>query len=594
MARTKRPAKTKKPAISELPPLMEEEEDGDMLSNGYPGEDEDEDEDEDISNMSEDFFSRTPRSFASDAVGAMPSQDFAYGGFNGGMAGPPVGQHTTPPMWKDAHRSPKTVQLRVCHVREGIDFHVGNIYAKASVSELVRKFRKDGIYNLTPVDMTGNATGATFPIAVAEDHEALKEPATGGNGAQQVLHGAPMGVASLDPAILAFFSQQVDTARSEVERERRAIRQERQTLQDEWSRVSKERMSLAVTNADSAVNLHSKLIDKDQDRAKSSQDQLMVFMQAQQAVAAQRAEAIMAQQKHQSDLVQAQMENNIKSQGMRLEAERQRMEQERKREREEQKRNDADRQQAWEREQERMREHNRMMLGLMEKQHSAQDPFGSLTGMAEKAEPLIELAKKYMPMLAMGGGSSGGITETIASTIGQVVQGQVEVAKAQAQAAGQAMAMQQQIAMLEAEEAQYEQDGPQMLQDPNAPMPAAEAFAPRFSPQGEARPLGHAPPTFEMPPAAPRPDPTANLDPNVAKAARRACRILVQKLRSAPQGNWSDLVVSAISAEPSMIPYLEAVGIRGGIMENGGDLQLADMVVAQVDESGLLPPTFPR
>ena len=197
-------------------------------------------------------------------------------------------------------------------------------------------------------------------------------------------------------------------------------------------------------------------------------------------------------------------------------------------------------------------------------------------------------------MMAMGGGSGGGITETIASTIGQVVQGQVEVAKAQAQAAGQAMAMQQQIAMLEAEEAQYEQDGPQMLKDPNAPMPAAEAFAPRFAPQGEARPPGHAPPTFEMPPAAPRPDPTASLDPNVAKAARRACRILVQKLRSAPQGKWSDLVVSAISAEPSMIPYLEAVGIRGGIMENGGDLQLADMVVAQVDESGMLPPTFPR
>tara|TARA_Y100000296_G_scaffold82578_1_gene111963 strand:- start:936 stop:2735 length:1800 start_codon:yes stop_codon:yes gene_type:complete len=570
--------------------------------------------------------------------------DGSFGGAHGGHGGishddlqhdgfsPSMGQVTTPPMWKDASRSPRTVQLRVCHVRDGIDYHVGAIHARASVRELARKFRRPGVYRLTPVDMTGNSTGSTFPIAIAEDHEVLREEAASANGqggGVPVGHGTGLG--QLDPAVLAFFSQQVETARSEAERERRALQQERQQLQTEHRQISKERMSLAVTNTSAAVDLHTKLIDKDQERNSSAQDRLLMFMQAQQDLQAQRSEAMMLQLQQQSALVQKQMETSVQSEQLRLDAERTRIQEERKREREDQRRREDESKRANEREAERQREHTRLVVSLLEKQNTPVDPMATVTGMLEKAEPLMDMAKKYLPMLQLGGAAGGGITETIASTIGQVVQGQVEVAKAQAEAMAQTAALhQQQIAEIPPEEyeammmaQQQAQAGAahpgQQLQPHQAapfqapsqsvmdrpggspmggPTPdASAAFAPSFYPQGEEPPpfQSYDPTPAPSPYRAAPPDSAAEMAPAQAKAARRAVRILVQQLRTLPQGDWIEAVTGAITHDPVVVPFLRLVGIRGAIMECGGDMNLADAVIHTLDAVGdLVPADIPR
>ena len=630
---TRRSRKTTASEALDLPPLPEplpdEDEDSQELA---PDEDED---DSPFREIPPYLRSRpVPRNVDGFLGGHdQAHDDYAYQGFEQ----PAVGQTTTPPMWKDASRSPRTVQLRVCHVRDGIDYHVGSIHAKASVREMARKFRRPGVYRLTPVDMTGNSTGATFPIAIAEDHEVLREEAAahgpalgGGNGA-----AAQMSLGQLDPAVLAFFGQQVETTRAEVERERRALQQERHQLQSEHRQISKERMSLAVTNTGAAMDLHTKLIDKDQERAVGAQDRLMLFMQAQQDLQAQRSQAMLEQQQHQFALVQKQMETTVKSEQLRLDAERIRIQEDRGREREDQLRKDEAAQLAVERESERQREHNRMMLALMEKTHAAQDPFGSLSSMAERAEPLVELAKKYLPLLQGGGGGGGGITETIASTIGQVVQGQVEVAKAQADAMAQAqtaamMAQQQQIeemgpeeyeAMMMAQQMQgrapqgpppggqlqphqaQPPGGPQqsvmMDRDGGSPMggptpDASAAFAPSFFPEGQPA-LGPEIVDSPYPYRAAPEDSAQAMAPAEAKSARRAVRNLVKALKGLPQGDWIEAVTSAITQEPVIVPFLRLTGIRGAIMECGGDAYLAEDIIETLDSVGdLVPADIPR
>lgn len=535
--------------------------------------------------------------------------DLEYEAFEAGMLDPGVGTFSSPPMWKDASRSPRTVQLRVCHVEEGIEYHVGTIHAQASVSELVRKFKKSGVYKLTPVDLTGGATGSSFAIPIAPDHqELLKIKDTGSsNGTNGGAFTVPPP-AGLDPQVLAFFSQQVQAARAQASSQVELIESERQQLREEWNRVSKERMSLAVTNTGAAMDLHAKLIDKDQERATGAQAQLMSFMQAQQQLSESRNDGVLQQQQQQFNLIQQQMKAALDAERLRLDAEKARMQEVRDRDRVDQERRDQDRQSAWEREQERSREHNRMMLALIEKQHEASDPFGSVEKLIEKGAPLMALAKDFLPNL-IGGAAGGGMAETIASTIGDVVKGQIEVAKisatAQAEAIKAASEMQgepeyemieeltpEQFAQLQAAQAGAPPPEPEPTPNPWGEKDFTQAEAPPGSPFAASQPSPATESrTFHLPQ---QPDAVRALDPSIAKAARKAIRELVMEIRQTPQEEWAPMIAGVFSEVPQIAAYVEAATIRAALLEGGADLGLTDAVIQRLDSSGLLSADFPR
>jgi hypothetical protein len=536
--------------------------------------------------------------------------DLEYDAYEAGLLDPGVGTYSSPPMWKDASRSPRTVQLRVCHVEEGIEYHVGTIHAQASVSELVRKFKKAGVYKLTPVDVTGGATGSSFPIPIGPDHQELlklrhDEDTNGSNGVA-VPGFAPAG---LDPQVLAFFSQQVQNARAQAQEQAELVEKEREQLRDEWNRVSKERMSLAVTNTGAAMDLHAKLIDKDQERATGAQAQLMSFMQAQQQLSESRNDGVLQQQQQQFNLIQQQMKAALDAERLRLDAEKSRMQEARDRDRTDQERRDTERGAAWEREQERSREHNRMMLALIEKQHEASDPFGSVEKLIEKGAPLVALAKDFLPGLLGGGAAAGGMAETIATTIGDVVKGQIEVAKISAQAQAEAIKAAGDAANAPGEYEMIEELSPEQFAElqarqGNAPPETdpvgnpwgekdfTQAEAPPGSPFAASQPTSSPPQrTFHLPQ---QPDAVRALDPSVAKTARKAIRELVREIRQTPQEEWAPMIVGAMEDLPQIGAYVHAATVKAALLEAGADLGLADAVIANLDASGLLSSEFPR
>jgi hypothetical protein len=551
--------------------------------------------------------------FDPDGAGFDPyDSNLEYDAYEAGILDPGVGTYSSPPMWKDASRSPRTVQLRVCHVEEGIEYHVGTIHAQASVSELVRKFKKAGVYKLTPVDVTGGATGSSFAIPIAPDHQELlklrhdEDTPTNGSSGAGVPGFAPAG---LDPQVLAFFSQQVQGARAQAQEQAELVEKEREQLREEWNRVSKERMSLAVTNTGAAMDLHAKLIDKDQERATGAQAQLMSFMQAQQQLSESRNDGVLQQQQQQFNLIQQQMKAALDAERLRLDAEKARMQEGRDRDRNDQERRDTERQGAWEREQERSREHNRMMLALIEKQHEASDPFGSVEKLIEKGAPLVALAKEFIPGLLGGGAASAGMAETIATTIGDVVKGQIEVAKISAQAQAEAIKAAGEAAQASDEYEMIEQLTPEQyaeLQASQGNLPAepetpptpwgekdfTQAEAPVGSPFAASQPPAQAPQrTFHLPQ---QPDAVRALDPSISKVARKAIRELVQEIRQTPQEEWAPMLVGAFGDIPQIGAYVQAATIKTALIEGGADLGLAEAVVANLDASGLLPPDFPR
>ena len=131
---------------------------------------------------------------------------------------------------------------------------------------------------------------------------------------------------------------------------------------------------------------------------------------------------------------------------------------------------------------------------------------------------------------------------------------------------------------------------------PAATAPATPTVAPQVMTAPTAIvPVQPAPVAFNLSAAAPAPpDAVKRLPPVTRKKAREAIRVLVAALKGAPEAQWQAVITQHIMRTTQILEYIQAATIRAAMLEGGADDAFAARIIAQIDASGLVPPTFPR
>ena len=112
----------------------------------------------------------------------------------------------------------------------------------------------------------------------------------------------------------------------------------------------------------------------------------------------------------------------------------------------------------------------------------------------------------------------------------------------------------------------------------------------------EAQPAAGQPAAPVAPPAAPAAPggapvaAPAGLDLPTQRAARKALRALADRLRASPDAGWQGLIVVALTEEPAIFRYVQAVTVRAAVMEaSDQNAAFTDKVIAALRDSPLVP-----
>jgi hypothetical protein len=82
----------------------------------------------------------------------------------------------------------------------------------------------------------------------------------------------------------------------------------------------------------------------------------------------------------------------------------------------------------------------------------------------------------------------------------------------------------------------------------------------------------------------------AGLDLPTQRAARKALRALADRLRASPDAGWQGLIVVALTEEPAIFRYVQAVTVRAAVMEaSDQNAAFTDKVIAALRDSPLVP-----
>ena len=136
----------------------------------------------------------------------------------------------------------------------------------------------------------------------------------------------------------------------------------------------------------------------------------------------------------------------------------------------------------------------------------------------------------------------------------------------------------------------------------STPMPIAPVGTPRMLTQQSPAPLGRSAPS--APNASPiiTPPPTdrqdspatgAGLALQEQKAARTSLRKLVRTLDSKDRGDWNEIILATLSAQPSIYPYIQAMTVRSALYEAGASDYTVGEVIIGLKESPLVPGDIP-
>lgn len=258
-----------------------------------------------------------------------------------------------------------------------------------------------------------------------------------------------------------------------------------------------------------------------------------------------------------------------------------------------------DREMASQREQERQRQHERMikemelaatqqrehaerMMALSKAEQSAGSSDALMTLLPKAAGMLknfgIEPADVVSRILggAPEGDGGAGWAEAIPKVIGvigDVMQANIRARAAQAQ---------QQTLPPNLVLPMYPQP-PQLVQQPGTaqPEPVEPTPAPENTPAAPPQPA----PSQEIADAT-----KAGLSLAVQREARNAIRDAVRKIRNSSPDKWQEIILVAISNSPSILHYCSALSLRRALVEAGAEQDLAQRVIDGVRESGMVPP----
>lgn len=542
---------------------------------------------------------------------------------------------------------------------DGTRPQLGSLSGSATVEALLTQWPRPGRYLVQPVAANGQPIADELVHDIPDDHQWFQRR----NLAQAAgLPAATVGALGSDALLQILTMQHAEAQRREAAlmAELGAIRATMQAQADRHAEAEEaramERLALAETGADRAVNLHEKLVDLDskrQDRAAEAERAAWRKQLDEQARSHEAAQGAMAQLHETMSKISADL---VKAEQARMDLEKARIAadaaalQDRAREREKETEARYERQRADDAariaEQRRQdREHQRLVLELYQKQADAKttagDPLTALQplmglakffGIDPKELPdmlkggqkgvvgeLAELAKEYLRMrttLALGGAdlaNTPGLAQLLGAAQAQIeeqpkepeqpepaqlVPAPIQPPGTQAQppmgmwggsgemphvqAAPAAVPMQPQAAM-------PAQPPAAMWQAAQAPSYAPPAAIP-MSPMGMS-PMGPPPAAFV--PAHQRPAVKA-LPTETQRKARGALRALMGQLLSVQPDKYVEQVVLALAACPEAADYLQAASLQAACLEAGASPQLAEVVIAQVDKSGLVPATVPR
>lgn len=252
---------------------------------------------------------------------------------------------------------------------------------------------------------------------------------------------------------------------------------------------------------------------------------------------------------------------------------------------------------------ERMASIEREKMGLMLAQAEKQES-GGLEALLNKGKNLLETfgmdPKEVLSSLVGGGKDEGtsaetaavwaNLASTVVSTVGRAVQTKFIADAQKSRGAEPSTALARRAAVIE-EETEDEED----LEDEeeteeedesggDVSTPAPRAAAP-VAPTGAA-PVGQA---VNLNPA-----PIAVAPPvmSVQRLARKALQGLVKRCNDLPEDQWRDVILTTVIGEPAIGPYLNWMGIRGGLLEAGATADQTARVIQQIRETNLLPANF--
>ena len=118
------------------------------------------------------------------------------------------------------------------------------------------------------------------------------------------------------------------------------------------------------------------------------------------------------------------------------------------------------------------------------------------------------------------------------------------------------------------------------------PQPVPAQARPQAQPQPQAQPR----PVQPQPQAQPaQENPAPNLALPQQKAARTALRDLVAKLSKQPEDKWQSTITLAMTSEPAIYHYVQAVTVVKALEEAGANEDLSDRIIDALMDSPLVP-----
>ena len=78
------------------------------------------------------------------------------------------------------------------------------------------------------------------------------------------------------------------------------------------------------------------------------------------------------------------------------------------------------------------------------------------------------------------------------------------------------------------------------------------------------------------------------------KKARISARNLVKQMKKTQPDEWTAIIAGEIAVSPSLVQYITAMTIRATLMEAGANAEFADLVIQEIDKSGIVPAHIPR
>jgi hypothetical protein len=477
---------------------------------------------------------------------------------------------------------------------EGERLDMGYMPPGAGQEHLIAKYKKPGIYILTPVDEFGQEADSPIKQNIPANHPMLLAHRQGEVSPLNMAAMMQPQQTGIDPTIVSLFKAELAEAHRQRDEAAKLVKEMHAHYAQELDKLSKDRMSLAVDNASSALDMQAQVLERAQRRDDDTQMKMTNLFTAQQQMTQQAFQLQMEQ-------LRISAENERMRQSRELEMEKQRMEREREerrelleREREERKiqaereRQDNERRMTMERELVQQQRANdqaffERTLAIQQKQG---DPLAQFASTMQKLGPLTDGIKGIFGMPAEEETKGKGWLESIMGLVPVIINAQVEMSKAKALA---------QIPQYEEEE--YE-DAPQQQQQyiPQYPQqPQMQQQMPQQVQQPVAPP---APPVVVVPVERPLMDLVAErampLPPKTQKAARKAIKVLVGSLSHAAQSEWLATIMEALQACPEALDYLKAVGIKTSLLEAGATEAMVTSIVSFVDSSGLVPSDIPR